>query len=87
MSLHSLQQGQSFRSACLKANDAFVRENQDPADLIDVREVFYLSIVDRLDLLKKDVKLVDLGGGFARFAPVASQLGVDAGAAPENCRA
>jgi SAM-dependent methyltransferase len=43
----------------------------------DSRIMFYLEILNRFDLLRKDVRLLDLGGGFSWFAPLAIELGVE----------
>jgi SAM-dependent methyltransferase len=65
-----------FPEACRKANLAFSAGNEAAVgDFIDKREVFYLSVVEKLGLLKSGIQVVDLGAGFSRFAPVLSQLG------------
>src|SRR5215472_10937716 len=41
------------------------------------RIVFYFELLSHFDLLRPGLRLVDLGGGFSWFAPMAFELGLE----------
>ena len=47
----------------------------DVGDCRERRILFYFEILNRFGLLRKGVRLMDLGGGFSYFAPLAIELG------------
>src|ERR1035437_1121991 len=47
----------------------------DVGDCRERRILFYFEILNRFGLLRKGVRLMDLGGGCSYFAPLAIELG------------
>jgi len=51
--------------------------NSSIGECRDGRILFYFEILNRFDLVRKGVRLLDLGGGFSYFAPLAIELGME----------
>ena len=63
--------------ACQKVGSAFDPNTPNVKNPLDIREDFYLEILEALGMLASGRTMIDLGAGFSRFSPVAQVLGMN----------
>jgi SAM-dependent methyltransferase len=67
----------NYKRAC-RAVAAKLMENPPPDPVLDSRQEFYIRLLADHGLLKKGLRIADLGGGSAWFIAVLAQMGLDA---------
>lgn len=73
----NIRQNKNYHSACNRIQVTFDPNSNGVAGTLDIREDFYLEILDNLGVLSEGHNLVDLAAGFSRFSPMARLLGMD----------